>query len=120
MKNYRQDRVADQILRDASEIIHREIKDNRIGFITLSRVKISSDLKYATIYYTVLGSEEDVNKTKTALGSNRGLIQSKLGGRLGLRNTPEITFEMDKGIEHSLKVNEILKKIEDEKNQRDD
>ena len=119
MRFYRPDRVADQILRDASEILQREIKDRKLGFVTFSRVDVSKDLKYAKIYYTILGSEEEIRNSKNALKRSRPFIQSRIGQRLGLRHTPEIKFIFDKGIEHSLRINELIRKIQNERDEQD-
>ncbi|MCP4633382.1 MAG: 30S ribosome-binding factor RbfA [candidate division Zixibacteria bacterium] len=119
MKFHRPDRVADQILRDASEILQREAKDPKLGFVTFSRVEISKDLKYAKIYYTVLGSDKEIRDSKTALSRCRTFIQSKVGKRLGLRNTPELKFIFDSGLDHSFKIDNLLKKFHTEIEQRE-
>jgi ribosome-binding factor A len=118
MKFHRPDRVADQILRDASDILHKEVKDNKLGFLTFSRVEVSGDLRYAKIFYTILGSKKEMGETRNALKRSRAFIQSRIGQRLGLRHTPEISFVFDHGLEHSMRVNDLLKKIKDERDER--
>jgi len=118
MKFHRPDRVADQILRDVAEIVQREVKDTKIGFITFSRVQISKDLKFAKIFYTVMGSEKEQKQSIRALHRAKSFIQSKVGQRLSLRNTPEISFVFDEGLENSLRVNDLLRKIHEELEER--
>ena len=119
MKFHRPDRVADQILRDASDIILREVKDTKLGFVTFSRVEISKDLKFARIYYTALGTDKEKSDCRNALKRSRAFIQSRIGQRLGLRHTPEISFIFDKGLEHSLKINDLIKKIQREREEHE-
>ncbi|MBD3233446.1 MAG: 30S ribosome-binding factor RbfA [candidate division Zixibacteria bacterium] len=119
MKYHRTERVADQILRDVAETVQHEVKDPKIGFVTFSRVEISDDLKFAKIFYTVLGSEEEQKNSRQALKRSRTFIQSRIGKKLGIRHTPEITFIFDKGLENSLRVNELLNIINEERQERE-
>lgn len=119
MKFHRRDRVADQILRDASQILFREVKDSEIGFVTLSRVEVTKDLRFAKIYYTAMGSDEEQARSSRALYRCRAFMQSRIGKLLGIRHTPEISFEFDKGLDHSLRVNELINRIENERKKRE-
>jgi len=118
MKLYRPDRVAEQIMRDAAEILQREVKDLKLGFVTFSRVEVSKDLKYAKIFFTALGSPEEQAKSANALNRGRTFIQSRIGQRLNLRHIPEISFHIDKGIDNSLRVDELINKIHEELEER--
>ncbi len=107
----RQDRVTEAIRKESSTIIHDELNDPRLGFVTVTRVEMTQDLRYARIFFSVLGKEEEHRKTKEALDSAIGFIRSKLSQRINLRLAPEISFEEDRSSEYSVRVAEILEEI---------
>ncbi len=112
----RQERVEEAIKKEVSTIIHDELKDPRVGFVTITRVELSKDLRNARIFYSVLGKEEDCKKTKLALDSALGYIRSLVAQRINLRYATELSFREDHSTEHSVKIEEILNKIK-EKNE---
>ncbi len=118
MRFHRVDRVAIQILKNASEVLNKEVKDADMGFVTFSRAEVSGDLKYAKIYFTVLGTEGEKQLSIIALERSRLFIQSRIGKLLGLKYTPQISFHLDKGLDNSFRVKELLKKIHDEIGER--
>ncbi len=105
------DRVAEVIRREVSLIIHDKLKDPRLGFITITRVELTQDLRFAKIFFSVLGKEEDYKKTKAALNSALGLVRSLVAQRLNLRFAPEIVFREDRSSEYSVRIEEILNEI---------
>ncbi|MFH0826686.1 MAG: 30S ribosome-binding factor RbfA [Candidatus Omnitrophota bacterium] len=107
----RQDRVREAIRREASIIIHDELKDPRLGFITVTRVEMTPDLRYARIFFSVLGKEEDYKKTQQALDSALGYIRSKIVQRINLRLAPDISFQADRSSEYSVRIQEVLEEI---------
>ncbi len=109
----RQQRVEEAMKKEVSIIIHDEIKDPRIGFVTITRVELSKDLRNAKIFYSVLGKEEDYEKTKLALDSALGFIRSLLASRINLRFATELVFKEDRSTEYSVKIEEILNKIKE-------
>lgn len=111
MQYLRKERVEDQIKKEASLIIQRELKDPRAGFITVTAVELSSDLKSAKIFYSVLGDEESKDKSEQALKSASGFIQRQIGIRMRLRYTPQVIFKYDHSIERGARIEEILKEI---------
>jgi ribosome-binding factor A len=111
MEYKRTDRVSELIREEISLILLEEIKDPRIQFVSITRVEVSPDLKHAKIFASVLGSEEKKKEAFEGLKSARGFIQKKLGRKLSLRCTPEISFRVDTSIEHGLHIYELLTEI---------
>ncbi len=107
----RHDRVAQAIKEEVSIILHDKIKDPRIGFITITRVELSADLKNAKIFFSVLGKDENLKKTKEALSSASGFIRSLIAQRINLRIAPEIIFKEDRSSEYSVRIQEVLEEI---------
>jgi ribosome-binding factor A len=112
---YRRLRLQDQLREEISAIIQQEIKDPGIGFITILDVKLTEDLKYAKVLYSVYGSEEEKQKTAVALKRAKGYIKHLLGDRIQLRYMPDLTFAPDTEQERMERVDELLRKIESEK-----
>src|SRR5208282_5239567 len=109
---YRRFKMQDLFREEISVIIQQEIKDPGIGFITILDVKMTEDLKYAKVLYSVYGSEDERDKTVQALNRAKGYIKHLLGTRIKLRFMPEITFVLDKGQENLDRIDEILNKVE--------
>jgi ribosome-binding factor A len=109
----RPDRVAEEFREVLAEEIPR-LKDPRIGFVTVTRVDVSSDLRRATVYYTVLGENRDHAATGAGLRSARPHLRSELGRQVRLKFTPELSFEEDVGLTQVERVTELLKQIEAE------
>jgi ribosome-binding factor A len=101
-------RVAESIRETTSKIVTSDLADPRIGFITVTKTSITSDLKVATVYVSVLGPEADRTKAMAALKHAAGFIKRRCGDQLQLRYTPEIRFEFDDGIDKQLRVSELL------------
>ncbi len=115
----RQERVEEAIKKEVSLIIHDELKDPRIGFVTITRVELSKDLRNAKIFYSVLGKDEDYGKTKIALDSALGFIRSLVAQRINLRFATELMFQEDRSTEYSVRIEEVLNKIKELDNTRD-
>ncbi|NLP12641.1 30S ribosome-binding factor RbfA [bacterium] len=110
--NYkRADRVAAQILVDVSQIILHEMADPNMGFMTITKVKVTDDLRLAKIYYSVLGDEDIQEKATEALHKAHGHIRAELGHRLSLRFVPELAFYYDDTAAYADRINRILDKI---------
>jgi len=115
----RQERVEEAIKKEVSLIIHDELKDPRIGFVTITRVELSKDLRNAKIFYSVLGKDEDYRKTKIALDSALGFIRSLVAQRINLRFATELMFQEDRSTEYSVRIEEVLNKIKELEHTRD-
>jgi ribosome-binding factor A len=110
-ESIRQRKIADQIKKNISQIIDRKLKDPRKGFITITQVKITRDLKIANIYFTCLGDEEQRRKSRQALESANKFIRSELAPLLKLRFMPELRFFYDETLDYARHVDDLLKQI---------
>ena len=110
----RPERVAKELKRYISEIIQKELKDPRIGFVTITDVEITKDLKLAKVYYSIMGSRTEKNNTMNALKSASGYIRKMIGDNLKLRYIPEIMFIVDAASERACNVYKILDEIKKE------
>ena len=95
MANPRVRKVADRIQVIVAEMLERRIKDPRLGFVTVTDVRVSGDTQQASVFYTVLGEEDEVAGTAAALESAKGLIRSEVGKQLGMRHVPTLEFIHD-------------------------
>lgn len=94
-ENPRAIRLAERIQQIVASLLETRIKDPRLGFVTVTDVKVTGDCQHASIFYTVYGSDEDRAGSAAALASARGLIRSEVGKQTGLRLTPTIDFHLD-------------------------
>jgi ribosome-binding factor A len=101
-------RLADQIKVIVAEMLERRIKDPRLGFVTVTDVRLTGDTHDATVFYTVLGSEDEHARTAAALRSATGLIRSQVGQQLGLKFTPTIAFVPDAVPENARQIEDLL------------
>jgi ribosome-binding factor A len=88
-------KLGDRIAEIVAEMLERRIKDPRLGFVTVTEARLTGDLREATVYYTVYGSDDEVADTMAALASATGLIRSEVGRQTGLKHTPSISFARD-------------------------
>ena len=107
----RQERISEAIRKEVSLIVHDKLKDPRVGFVTITSVEVTKDLRNAKVCFSVLGGPEDVKKTQDALDSALGLIRSLVAQRLALRFAPEIIFRQDRSSEYSVRIEEVLNEI---------
>jgi ribosome-binding factor A len=103
-------KLADQIKVIVAEMLERRIKDPRLGFITVTDVRLTGDSREATVFYTVLGSEEDQAGTAAALQSATGLIRSQVGKQLGMKFTPTVAFVADAVPENARQIDDLLER----------
>src|SRR6266571_2108982 len=101
-------RLADRIARIVAEMLERRIKDPRLGFVTVTDVRLTGDLRDATVYYTVYGPAEERAATAAALESAKGVIRSEVGRQTGLRRTPSLTFVADTVPDNARHIEELL------------
>lgn len=112
MPSYRTGQVAGQVQREIMEIIQRELKDPRIGFVSITEVRMSPDLRHARVRLSVLGDDAQQAETVEGLRSASGLIRHELGRRLqNLKYTPELVFEIDPSIEYSVRISRQLREL---------
>ena len=101
-------KLADQIKVIVAEMLERRIKDPRLGFVTITDVRLTGDSREATVFYTVLGSETERAGTAAALRSATGLIRAQVGKQLGLKFTPTIEFVPDAVPENARQIEDLL------------
>jgi ribosome-binding factor A len=112
MTSYRADQVGEQVREEIMSIIRRELKDPRIGFVSITAVRMSPDLRQARVRVSVLGNPEQKKASMAGLISAKGLIRHELGRRLqNLKFSPELRFELDPSIEYSVHIAELLKEV---------
>ncbi|QPC46387.1 30S ribosome-binding factor RbfA [Mangrovibacillus cuniculi] len=104
----RSNRVGEQMKKELSEIISRKIKDPRVGFVTVTDVKVTGDLQQAKVYITVLGTDYNREETLKGLAKAKGFIRTELGTRIRLRKTPELLFEFDESIEYGNRIERLI------------
>ena len=109
--NNRIGRIDEEYRKELSQIISYDLKNpNVTGMISVTKVKVTTDLKYAKIYVSILNSKK-IKETMDGLKKSSGFIRSELAKRINLRNTPELIFEIDDSIEYGAKIDSILKEI---------
>jgi ribosome-binding factor A len=101
-------RIAERITQIVAELLERRIKDPRLGFVTVTETRLTSDLREATVYYTVFGSPEEQAETAAALSSATGVIRSEVGRLLGLRHAPSIEFVPDALPDSARRIDDLV------------
>lgn len=115
----RLERINEQYKKELSRIINYELKNpNATGMISVTKVKVTNDLKFAKVDVSILNAK-DVKQTLAALKKSSGFIRSELARRVNLRNTPEIIFELDDSMEYGERIDKILKEIMPQKDEKD-
>lgn len=103
-------RLADRVRVIAAQMLQTRIKDPRLGFVTVTDARVTNDLREATIFYTVLGSEQNQADTSAALERAKGLIRTEIGRATGIKHTPSLTFVADAVPENARHIDELLTK----------
>lgn len=119
MGQLRVEKVQELMKQEVSQIILRELKDPRIGFVTVTSVECTGDLREAKIYVSLMGNEQQVKDCWAGLTSSLGYIRRKIGKRIRLRFTPEISLAIDKSLDYSAHIQELLLKIKAEEAAKD-
>lgn len=115
----RSEKVAEAIHELVSGILMRGLKDPRIGFVTITGVKVTDDLHLATVYFSVVGNEEEKSATQKGLNSARGFIRKEMGSQLRLRYIPDLIFRYDDSLEYGNRIENLLNEISAEKGEDD-
>jgi ribosome-binding factor A len=111
MDYQRSDRIGDLLIELISDLLRREIRDPRIGAVTLTGAKVSKDLRHARIYFNVLGGHEDRNAVSAGLKSATGFIRSKVGKQLKLKFVPTIEFVYDETEDEAQRIADLLRQV---------
>ena len=107
----RQERIAEYIQEIISELVLMRVKDPRLGNVTITSAEITRDLGLATVWYTVLGDQEETDRAKEGLASAMGFVRREMGARLRLRHTPELVFKRDDSWERGSRIDALLERI---------
>jgi ribosome-binding factor A len=107
-------RRVDEAMREVlSDAIAKQLQDPRVGFVTVTGVKTSPDLRHARVYVSVLGGEDARETTLDGLRSAHGFLQRKVASELNLKHTPTLTFAYDNSVDHGMRISQLLDEAED-------
>lgn len=108
-------RISQEIMKIVSGMIRNDIKDPRISKMTsITKVEVTTDLRYAKIFFSVLGNDKEKKETQKGLESSKGFIRKGIGEELNLRYTPEPLFALDESIEHGVYISQLIDKVKKE------
>src|SRR5436305_11048348 len=116
---HRQEKLGELIAAELSDLLRTRVKDPRVGFASITHVEVSGDIRYAKIFVSVMGSEDEQVNTMRALKHATGFLRHELASRLVLRYMPELVFKLDTSIAEGAHILELLQKIEQEERQLD-
>ncbi|MBU1007029.1 MAG: 30S ribosome-binding factor RbfA [Candidatus Omnitrophica bacterium] len=111
----RTDRVKRQLEREISKIFREDLKDPRIGFITVTRIDLTGDLRCARVYFSILEDNIDKEKSLKGVESAAGYVRKLIAERLGLKYVPELIFKLDKSIEYSMGLEKTFERLKNER-----
>lgn len=112
MAGNRRARIDEEVRRVLGDIISHQVKDERLSpMTTVTKVEVTTDLKYAKVFVSVYGTPEEKEQTMEALSSAAGFLRSRLASRIDLRRAPMLKFELDQGVDHGLHIAELLDKV---------
>jgi len=121
MKQYkRSDRLSEQIRRDISQLLEHELAEKFKGMVTFTRVKLSDDLRYAKIYYSYLGDDENRTRVDNYFNHKNKQIRSLVGKNLNIRHIPELNFVFDPSIEEGMRIEQLLNELKRENKEESD
>lgn len=125
MAKHRASRLGETLKEEISQMIREDLKDPRIGFVTVTSVEVADDLGHAKVFISVLGDEQTSKDSMEALKRASGYVRSEIGKRIRLRHVPEIVFKYDSSIQHGAHIAELLREVhteeaEDEEDSHDE
>lgn len=112
--SHRPERVAELIRQAVAEFLTSDVRDPRIGFVTVTRVQVTADLSHATIDVSVMAPEEEKARSLEGLTSAARYLRTELSRQLRLRTSPELHFRLDRGLEHAQRIDRVLKDLKEE------
>jgi len=111
--SHRPERVGELIRETVAAFLTEHVRDPRIGFVTVTGVEVSGDLGHARVRVSVMGTDEERARSLEGLESAARFLRAQLSRELRLRTSPELRFELDRGLEHALRINQVLKHLKD-------
>ena len=109
--SHRAERLAALIQQEVADALTTQVKDPRVGFVTVTGVTVTPDGKHAIVRVSVLGTEEEKQRAVEGLDSARGFLRSRLARQLTVRVAPELRFELDRGLDHARRIDAILDQL---------
>jgi ribosome-binding factor A len=113
-------RRVNEALREVLSEAIPELKDPRIGFVTVTGVEASTDLRHATVYVSVLGNERKRRASLAGLESSHGVLQTRIAQQLRLKRTPQLTFDYDQTVEQGVRLSKLIDELSPDQRDRDD
>lgn len=110
----RSEKIAEAVHEFISGLLVKGLKDPRIGFVTITAVEVSDDLRLAKVYFTVIGSDEEKKAAQAGLDSSRSFLRREMGKQMKMRYVPEIIFRYDTSLEYGNRIDSLLKDISGE------
>ncbi len=117
-KPFRKERVQRQLVRELSRLVLSDLKDPRMGFVTITRATVTADFHDAKIYFSVMGGEKPWRRTMQALRHAHGFIQRELARRIPMRTFPKVSFHRDESIEKSAEMVKLIDDLTVERRER--
>jgi ribosome-binding factor A len=111
----RSERVEGQLKKEISRILQEDLKDPRIGFVTITRIDLTGDLRYAKVYYSILGDDEAKKASLKGIKSASGFIRKLIAERMNMRYVPELSFRLDNSIEYSINLEKTFERLRHER-----
>ena len=112
------EKLQELIKQEIGKILLMDIKDSRIGFVTVTGVEMTGDLREAKVFVSIMGNDEQIKSTWEGLQSALGFIRREIGKRIKIRFTPEISFELDKSLDYSEHIQKLLLKVKAEEGEK--
>jgi ribosome-binding factor A len=110
----RSERVEGQLKKEISKILQEDLKDPRIGFVTITRIELTGDLRYARVYFSIMGDDLVKKEGLKGITSAKGFIRKLIAERINLRYVPELYFKLDDSIEYSIDLEKTFERIKNE------
>ena len=111
--SHRPERVSELVRQTVAGFLTGDVRDPRIGFVTVTGVEVSADLSHATVSVSVMGTEEEKAKSLEGLASAARFLRAALSRELRLRTSPELHFRLDRGLEHAQRIDRVLKELKE-------
>lgn len=115
----RTDRLNERLREEIAQLVGNEIRDPRVGLVTITAVETSPELDHAKVYFTVLGDEEEKEEALVGLRSAAGFVRTQLGRRVHIRRVPEIHFHLDRKLAEAIRIESLLRDVAVERGDRD-
>jgi ribosome-binding factor A len=111
---HRPERLGELIRQTVAAFLTGNVRDPRIGFVTVTKVEVSGDLGHARVWVSIMGTEEERALSLEGLGSAARFLRAQLARELALRTTPELHFELDRGLEHAARIDDVLRRLRED------